>query len=256
MSLIIYKWLAATLITLITLISGFASLHFIRRYQRFLQIGDALADGIFLGAAAFHLFPNTLEGLSGHFDLLNTYLIALLFVFCGFLLLYLSERLLIYHEPEHKRPVNMSAWMLAGILSIHAFIAGAALGISDTIASVSILFIAILAHKGFESFALALELHRNWHKSYKTKITLFFFAFVTPLGIVLASMIERLFTTQTANLITCLFSSFAAGSFIYIGTLHMGHDHFHPHMDTSSRYYKMLLTIAGMVAMGVIAIWA
>ncbi|WP_423062844.1 hypothetical protein [Candidiatus Paracoxiella cheracis] len=55
MSLIFYKWLTAGILAVITLSAGLASLHFIRRNQQLLEIGDAFADGIFLGAAVFHL---------------------------------------------------------------------------------------------------------------------------------------------------------------------------------------------------------
>lgn len=255
MSLITYKWLTATIVAITTLLAGFASLHFIRRYQRILEVGDALADGIFLGAAIFHLFPNALRSLIPHFGVLMAYVAALVLVGCGFLLLYFLECFLIQREKDTASSIHASAWMLASMLAVHAFIAGAALGISNNVADVSIILIAILAHKGFESFALAVGLHRSWRDSFKTKIILFCFAFVTPLGIVLASLVESFFYAQTADLITSFFSSFAAGTFLYIGTLHVGHDHFHAQMDARSRYSKVLATIFGIVIMGVIAIW-
>lgn len=255
MSLTTYKWLTAFIVAIITLLAGFASLHFIRRYQRILEVGDAFADGIFLGAAAFHLFPGALHGLMPHFGFVMTYVVTLLLVGCGFSLLYLLECFVIRREREETTVTHTSTWMLVSMLSVHAFTAGAALGISDTLANVSIILIAILAHKGFESFALAVGLHRSWRDSCKTKIILLCFALVTPLGIVLASMIESFFQTKTADLITSVFSSFAAGTFLYIGTLHVSHDHFHPQMDTRSCYYKVLPTIFGIVIMGVLAIW-
>ncbi len=255
MSLIEYKWLIAALIAIITLVAGFASLHFIRRYQRFLQIGDSFADGIFLGAAAFHLFPNAIHGLDQRFNLLSAFGLALFFTACGFFLLFFLERLVIHREAEPRVAYTASAWMLTGILSVHAFITGVALGISHAITSVSVIFFAILAHKGFESFALIIGLHRGWQKKYKVKTVLFFFALVTPLGIAVASTIETYFQVQTSDFITALFSSFAAGTFLYIGTLHATHNHFHPTMDTINRYYKYCATIIGIVLMGIIGIW-
>ena len=200
MPLIDYKWLAAALIAVTTLVAGFGSLHFIRRYQRFLQIGDAFADGIFLGAAAFHLFPNAVHGLGEYFTLLPALAFSLLTIAGGFFLLFFLERLIIRRETQPGIACTASAWMLIGILSVHAFITGAALGISNTTISVSVLFFAILAHKGFESFALVIGLHRGWKKRYKVKLALFYFAFVTPLGVVLAAFLETLYQTQTVKL--------------------------------------------------------
>lgn len=255
MSLISYKWLTAAIVVAITLVAGFASLHFIRRYQRLLEIGDAFADGIFLGAGAFHLFPHALQGLVPELGVMLAYTVAIILVIAGFSFLYFLERFLIQREASGAAAAQVSAWTLAAMLSAHAFIAGAALGISNTIASVSIIFIAILAHKVFETFALAVGLHRSWKDNTKTKAILFFFSFVTPLGIVLASIVEQFFQATTADLITSFFSSFAAGTFFYIGTLHVSHDHFHAQMDTRNRYYKVLATISGFIIMAVAAIW-
>lgn len=63
MSLFIYKGSIAVIVVFVTLAAGFSSLRFMRRYQHFLAVGDAFADGIFLGAAAFHLFPDALQGI-------------------------------------------------------------------------------------------------------------------------------------------------------------------------------------------------
>ena len=146
--------------------------------------------------------------------------------------------------------------MLVGILSVHAFIAGVALGISDMMTNVSVLLIAILAHKGFESFALMMGLHRSLKKEKKIKGILWAFTFVTPLGIILAALVQTFFQTQTANLITSLFSGFAAGSFLYIGTLHVGHNHFHPPRAPMKGYEKILTTLIGIATMGIVAILA
>lgn len=255
MSLMNYKWVTAGIITIVTFFTGFASLHFIKRYQRLLQIGDTFADGIFLGAAAFHLFPNAIRGLLLRFSALYALLFAFLFAACGFLLLFFLERWLMRREAEHLSTTTAGTWILAGVLSVHALIAGAALGISDTVMSISVLFIAILAHKGFESFALAMSLHRRWQHEIQPKVILFCFSFMTPIGIVLASLIGNSLQNVSADFLTSIFSAFAAGTFFYIGTLHATHNHFDPRVDPTSRYYKLLATFAGIGVMGVLAVW-
>ena len=260
MTLFIYKWLIAAVIAIITLTVGLASLKFIRRFQHLLSLGDAFADGIFLGVAAFHLFPDALNEFTVYHHLLTAYLFTLILVIGGFCLLLLLERIMLRREMQRATISNAaactaSAWMLVGILAVHAFIAGAALGIANTITTVSILFIAILAHKGFESFALVMGLHRNSQTECQMKRILWAFTFVTPFSIVLASIVERFFQTQAANLLTSIFSAFAAGSFLYIGTLHSSHEHFHPACDPTKRYEKILTTIVGIVIMAIITIW-
>ena len=56
MSLFSYKGSIAIIITLITLVAGFASLRFVRCYQHFLTVGDAFADCI-LRTSCFPYFP-------------------------------------------------------------------------------------------------------------------------------------------------------------------------------------------------------
>ena len=69
--------------------------------------------------------------------------------------------------------VLASGLMLVSTLSVPcAFITGSALGASDTMSNVSILLIAILAHKGFESFALMIGLYRILKKM-KKKLEVF-----------------------------------------------------------------------------------
>lgn len=261
MSLFTYKWLTAVIIALITLVSGLASLRFIHRYQHFLAIGDSVADGIFLGAATFHLFPNAIKNFPFGFLAPVSYLIAFLLMISGFFLLFFLERTIIHREKKRHHKMTdehicrASAWMLVGILSVHAFIAGAVLGISDTMRTVSILLIAILAHKGFESFALMMGLHRSLEKEAQMSRILAAFTLVTPLGIILtAFFLNSYLHTEVADIIIVLFSAFATGSFLYIGTLHGDHNHFHPPAPTQ-RYKKIMATVGGITAMGIVAIW-
>jgi zinc transporter ZupT len=259
MPLITYKLLTALLIAIITLLVGFASLRFVRHQKHLLQIGDAVADGIFLGVAIFHLFPNAIGVFDSIWHKSLSIPIALICTLGGFGLLFILERSIIHQEHVHTHNQQIactaSALMLTGILSVHAFIEGAALGISHQSGTVMVLLIAILAHKGFETYALVMGLHRNLPNEKTTKHVLLAFAFVTPIGILIASIIEHYLQTQTADLITGIFSAFAAGSFLYIGTLHTAHTHFHPARDRSDRYLKIGATLLGIAAMGIIAIW-
>lgn len=230
--------------------AGFTSLRFIRRYQHFLDVGNAFTDGIFLGTAAFHIFPDSLQGIP--------IMLAILITFVGFFLLFIFERWIIYREKKRQAIANdyirtaSGLLMLVGILSVHAFIAGSALGVSDTISNVSILLVAILAHKGFESFSLIIGLHQSLKNEKQIKGILWTFSFITPLGIILSALVQIFF--QTPDLITSLFSAFSAGSFLYIGTLHVGHNHLHLPKSPMNIYEKILITLIGIAAMGIVAI--
>lgn len=261
-SLFGYKSLIALVVAVVTITVGFASLHFMRRYQHLLSIGDAFADGVFLGAAILHLFPIAVRGLMHKVNVSSFYIVIIVIILmaCGFLLLFSLERSIILREKQRKNTLikqmcTASALMLTGILSVHAFITGATLGIANMASTVSILSIAILSHKGFESFALMMGLHRNIKKEMKTKAILWAFTFVTPIGIIVAALIESFLQTHVVAFIISLFSAFAAGSFVYIGTLHRGHEHFHPPRGPLKRHQKVITTFFGIVAIGIVVIW-
>ena len=266
MSLFVYKWLIATIIALVTLCAGTASLFFIDRYQGLLAMGDAFADGIFLGAAIFHLFPDAVQSFPAKMSL-SPYFLAMFMVIIGFFLLFFLERTIIDREKDSyiladEYICKASPWMLVGILSVHAFIAGVALGLSNTIRTASIILIAIVTHKGFESFALMARLYRKPRLDIRkleryVRSILWAFTFVTPFGIIFAAFVKSFLHTQVADIAMRLFSAFVAGSFLYIGTLHGRHNHFHPpHNLTETNYYKKTaFTLTGVLAMGITVIW-
>jgi len=254
MTLLEFKGLAATIILFISLSTGFASIGFANRYQRQLEIGDAIANGIFIGAAVFHLLPNAISlfrYMGFHF--VYTKSIALL-VF-SFITLWLIEQILLRRKERIRRQTDV--WLLTITLSIHALIAGAALGISETFSIVSIIFIAIIAHKGFETFAFAVNLHRQLKKGLQISLMLIGFSLITPIGIGLGLIGDVFLHTRLDNILTGCFNAFAAGSFLYIGTLHSHHLHEHKHHKKCySRPIKFTATVLGILAMMFVGFWA
>jgi len=79
--------------------------------------------------------------------------------------------------------------MLAVILVIHSLIEGAALGVNATFSTASVIFVAIIAHKGSESFALAVILNRSQLSLKAVMITILIFALM---ACVTAHGIEKL----------------------------------------------------------------
>src|SRR5436190_7190395 len=120
------------------------------KHSESFELGEALASGIFLGAAFFHMLPdaiNMFDHLYGHLSYPVPEVICVL----GFLLLLFLERLSLSYPTTQSK--NSIPYILALILIIHALTEGAALGIGSTLSETLMLFIAIVAHKGSESFA-------------------------------------------------------------------------------------------------------
>lgn len=249
MSLIYYKLFGGILIFFTSLIAVIYPLRVRAHPQHHpLELADAFASGIFLGVALFHMLPSAISGFAQIFTDLN-YPIAELFCAGGFLLLLFLERL---SECRHKWD-NSIPYMMAFILIIHALIEGTVLGINTTITTAFMIFIAIIVHKGSESFALAVILNRG-NLTLKRIITIVgLFACMTPLGIALGTLLTTSLASSQERLVTAGFNAFAAGSFLYISTLHHINHHQREHADEG--LWEFLCLLLGLVVMGVIACW-
>ncbi len=251
MTLITFKWLAAIIILLVSLVAGLGSLRLVNKYRSFLRIGDAAADGIFIGAAVFHLLPNAVHQFNT-LDVSSSFIIAALLLIISFIIFILLHHVLHRFRGDSR---SLHVWILTIILSIHAMIAGLTLGISETLTIISVIFVAIAAHKGFETFALMMSLHRNLIALSQVILILILFSLVTPIGIMLGSMSSHFLQTNTNILLTACFSAIAAGTFLYIGTIHTRHQHYPVSENSYQRYSQFLATVAGIVLMAIVAIW-
>lgn len=250
MPLALFKALAALLIFLTSI--GI-SLYILRRNNALNhgeQVGvwEALASGIFLGAAFFHMLPDSIREFN-HLYANVHYPVPELICVGGFLLMLFLERISLIRTSDPA--VNYVPFVLALTLIIHALSEGAALGLESAYAETSMLFLAILAHKGSESFALCILLMRYAVPHRKMLATLLLFAAMTPLGIFLGEIVT---SSDNNQLLASLFTAFAAGTFLYISTLHHVHFHKHSHED-SQGFFEFLCLVLGVVMMGIIAVW-
>lgn len=176
--------------------------------------GEALANGIFLGAAIIHMLPDaSAQFVTAGFQ----YPIASFIAGIVFLLLVWFEHMGM--KWRHQRSTPASLAILAVImLSLHALLEGTALGVSISLGSAVFIAIAIVSHKWAEGFALAMELNKTilpWPGNIGYFLL---FAFMTPLGILIGS---SLVVGQSEwNGFTALLNALAAGTFLYLGTLH------------------------------------
>lgn len=175
--------------------------------------GEAFASGIFLGAALFHMLPEAHQAFSAS-PSLPDYPYGNILCVASFILLFTMELML----KRWQKQSSFVPLLLLGILALHSFTEGSALGISQDWRNLSMIFLAIMAHKGTTSYALVKQLQR--YKEKRTHSYLFIFSIMTPLGILLGNSLLQFTNTQSNMLITAYFYAIAAGSFFYISTSH------------------------------------
>jgi len=251
-SLLIYKLLAALLLLITAILAVIYPIKARTRVtdHRFMDLGDAFASGIFLGAALFHMLPDAnaaFQEALGHY----TYPLAELFCAAGFVLLLFLERLTMNSEHHHELTIP---YLAAVTLIIHSLIEGAALGVNTALATAMIIFLAIFVHKGSESFALSIILCRGNHLSTKSLYWLVgIFSVMTPIGILLGTVITSFLQFKEAQLIAAGFNAFAAGTFLYMSTLH--HIHHHQRMHEAEGMVEFFCLLLGLGLMGLVVLW-
>ena len=251
MTLITYKIIAAIIIGITSIITVAYPIA-VRAYPKhrpFLELADAFASGIFLGAALFHMLPEARHDLLlsvGAHD----YPLAELLCAGGFLLLLLLERIANIHHAA-KQSTQIIPYMFALILIIHALIEGAAVGVNTTFAGAFVIFIAIVAHKSSESFALAVILNQHNLRLARIITIIIVFSLMTPLGIILGTQLTSTLPEKSSLLLTGSFNAFAAGTFLYMSTLH--HMNHHKKQHEGEGLIEFGALFVGLIVMAVAA---
>lgn len=253
MSLFAYKSLAAFFIFLTTIIAVTYPIKARARpkHHHFLDFGDAFASGIFLGAALFHMLPEARHAFHQTLNQIE-YPLAELFCAVGFILLLFLERLSL-RSNNHKHQLTVP-YLAAGTLIIHSLIEGAALGVNTELATASAMFIAIIVHKSSESFALSITLCRGNHVPTQQLFWIIgIFSLMTPIGIALGTSITPYLAFNTGQIAAAGFNAFAAGTFLYMSTLH--HIHHHQRLHEAESLSEFFCLFAGLSLMGLIVFW-
>lgn len=253
MSLIFYKTIAGVLIFITSLAAVIypIKVRACPKHHPLLELGDAFASGIFLGAALFHMLPDAVSGFATILPDIH-YPVAELFCASGFLVLLFLERLA-QCVPQLKDTKAFMPYMIALILIIHSLIEGGVLGINSTLATAFVIFVAILVHKSSESFALAIVLNRSQITLNKMLVIVGVFSLMTPLGIVLGSTMAALLQYKSGQLWTAGFNAFGAGTFLYMSTLH--HINHHERMHEAENLREFLFLFIGLAVMALLARW-
>ncbi|MCC2666319.1 MAG: zinc transporter [Gammaproteobacteria bacterium] len=205
----------ALVILLITLLAGIFPFYKKRQNAQLnFPIAETLACGVFLGAGLIHMLGDAAQNFS---QLGYSYPFAFLIAGGSFLFLLMLEH--IGQELQHHAGNTSGFAILAAVmLSLHSLFEGAAVGLSNTWLTTLILAFAIIAHKWAASFSLAWQLNRSALPFSFTLIAFLIFAIMTPLGIIGGEVIQH--NVGHYPLLTPIFTALAAGTFLYIGTLH------------------------------------
>jgi solute carrier family 39 (zinc transporter), member 1/2/3 len=249
MTLIIYKIFAALLIFLLSMLSVIYPLRYKTQtsHVETFELGEALASGIFLGVAFLHMLPNAIHSFQQLYPTLS-YPVAETICLMGFLLLLFLERISIAFAVSS---IAVIPYILALILIIHSLTEGAALGIGNSFTEASIIFLAIVAHKGSASFALCVTLMRYQLSLLRILFIITLFALMTPLGIGLGTSFIYFNQTANATIIAATFNAFAAGTFLYIAALH--HIRFHQREEKAEALMEFSFLTLGLIIMAIVA---
>lgn len=249
-----YKIIAAMLIFLVSIATAIYPLNQLKTQREIdhtesFELGEALASGIFLGIAFFHMLPSSIAAFHQLFNTIN-YPIAEIICMVSFSLLLFLERLSLDRSLLSFQKII--PYTLALILIIHSLTEGAALGVSNTGTEALIVFIAIIAHKSSDSFVLCMILMRYHFPIIRIVTIITIFSLMTPVGIGLGTLISLFAQSFNGQLAEATFDAFAAGTFLYIATLH--HLRFHQRLEEAQSLLEFSCMMIGLAAMGAIAL--
>jgi len=229
---------------------------------RVLERAYAFSAGVFLAAGLVHLLPRADAAWR---ELGFDYPLAFALAAAAILLMLLFEHVLppeeahhALHAPSAERFSHLpeasprGAYAVLIALSVHALLAGLALGTQRSAGGALVIFAALLAHKTVEGFALGVSLVRHGMPAGRAWTLLGLFALATPLGIALGAGLDAWLDDTTRGGLEATFLALAAGTFAYVATLDILREELQTPGD---RLAKWLWVVVGAAGMGVLALW-
>lgn len=219
------KLILAIALLLVALLGGLLPHFFLKKIQkkriaanRFVYFGNSFANGVLLTISLVHLLPEAVELWRQVFSpeiVLGPFLVAVFTVVSlQFIEAILAKK---FSFSKNIKQFTLSGSLVLVMLSLHSIFEGIALGSSDKIGIVLMIFSAILLHKTTAAFALGVNLEcRGIKKGTFILQKIILFSLMTPLGIFLGSSLIMISQGKNAILIQALMNSIAAGTFIYI----------------------------------------
>jgi len=211
-------------------------------------LGEALAAGVFFGAGLIHMLGDSV----GDFEEAG-YFFPWTELLAGTVIL-----LMLGMEHYSARRREADAGDAAGIallatfmLSFHSFLAGAAFGATTEVATTFVILVAVIAHKWAAAFALAVKLVRSGIGRPRAWCAFLVFVLLFPVGVIAGTAVTS--TEEGAPLLEGIFTAMAAGTFIYLGTLHGLQQGIL--VTRGARPKEYLTACFGFALMAVVAIW-
>ncbi|MFK7778853.1 MAG: ZIP family metal transporter [Gimesia sp.] len=244
------QWIYLLLILLSVFAGGyypFAKPEQVRTNNGFPR-GEAFSAGVFLALSLTMLLPSAFHIFQQQLPEIN-YPIGSVIAIIAFLALLAMEHMTMHTigneriKANHERLPARTPIVMTTMIALPSFFLGASLGMSDNTQS-TLIFIAIILHKGTAAFALMLTMVRSTLSRSQTMVLFTSFALITPLGIIFGGFVHNELTASTA-LIKATVLALGAGTFLYMGTLHeMKHASLIEHCGKRNCFLAM---VAGLV---------
>lgn len=223
------QWFYLICILLITFAGGYVPLFRQDKAKRDegFPSGQAFTVGVFLSLSLTLMLPSAFHLLQQAFPGVD-YPIASIIAIVAFVFLLSLEHVTVHIKLKMKitRKITDEGLAPASIpiimtvmIAIPSFFLGTALGVSDTSAAVFI-FVAIMTHKSSAGFALALKMVRSTLTRIQTFTIFSMFACSTPIGILVGADVHQYLGGHTMLVVKGAILSLAAGTFLYMSTLH------------------------------------
>lgn len=213
---------------------------------------NAMAGGFLLGAGLFHFLPDShsnFETIKPLHDIPLAFVLAA----AGFTAILAIERLSFdprAHEMEDQGRVS-TAPVLAIALSLHALLAGFAVGWDASAVTLLVLSAALAVHKFAAAFTLGSSLvHSGVSRAGFNRVILSF-SIATPIGVALGSVSQTILESETGILIEAIFDGLVAGTFLYIAALEVIHQEF---FQRRAYVLDLLLFVFGLLVMFLLAL--
>ncbi|MDR1012601.1 MAG: ZIP family metal transporter [Coxiellaceae bacterium] len=249
MYLLITKIVFAAVIFLLTLVTGFLPFRIIKHNTGFLTLCDVFASGIFLSASLLHLLPDAVIKFGMFYNGFYPLPYFICTITCAIFLV-VDRLVAVYSENHLSNKTTLMSFFLLFLLTFHSLVEGAAVGINTNVLETAAIFFAIIAHKGSESFALTVNLHRFSFSAKTIKKIILIFSLMTPFGIFIASFIVRASITDSGGMLTAIFDAITAGTFLYLSIEQL--------VDGKRTFRNISDPIAlalGVAVMAIVAIW-
>ncbi|CAD8181701.1 unnamed protein product [Paramecium octaurelia] len=140
---------------------------------------------------------------------------------------------------------SLTPYILQFAIGIHAFFEGLAIGIEQQVPQCLGISLAVICHKWAEGLTLGLSFKKANTNIQSATIMIFIQAIINPIGILMGWILSN-----QGYIITGIFQSISAGTFVYIATMEVIQEQFN---NKSNSYFKMLMFL---LAIGFISsIW-